>query len=1008
MKRLYCLIVLSLLCGRLAAQRLHSFHFHDASLAAVLDTLAAVQDEYSITFIHNDLEHLHVSARIKNLTIKEAVEKVCKGQPVKVGTRKQQVFVQYKPHKNFPNKTIQITGLVLDSFTLKPVGQIDVTILDATHTVISRTRTAAGPIPVSFGYFKVREKYLLEIQSPAYQSVKREIYPDPQKRDTQVTLPDILMQLKPDTAATTMREVTVTASKLRFVWKRDTLIYDATAFNMHEGAMLRDLIHQLPGTEMDKYGQITVFGRKVDCLTLNGRDFFKGDNRVMLDNLPYYIIKDIKVYERGPAAYEQWKAMQGDKKEYVMDVVLKRDCRRGYLANAEAGGGSGGHWLARAFGSMYSDRTRIGAIVNANDLNDTRDPGRSTGDWQTIGQPKGIMTTVRAKSDMNFYGKSDKWHDMGQVVLQWSKPQTAFRNDEVTHIQDNQKRALAGGDGTSKDLMLSFDNTYSSSKPNLDLKTAILVRRGREHTSDSTTSFNNDKLVNQIKNAYYNTQLTQDCQQSLFTGWKMGNGNFLSLRASGRHAERRNDRYHLYEMSLAATGGEKSYRLQQSRMKEDELKALIGYNMPFPAAKLSLYLSAGWNYHHADKDSPLWRLERDSLFFNTFAALGQHPALQATLIDAGNSQWIKGHTHQITYSAKLSYLDKGSNYETAFALNLPLATLWQNEHIQRGQVNVDTTRNATDFLPSFTAEIRRKHSNYVWLFNYEPHVSRPLLLELTNYEDTTNPLNVLRGNPQLKNAVTHKLGTSYYIRHGRQWYRFNSQYTITHNQIVPSRIYNPNTGGYLSSSANVNGNWLWDNLIETTHALDGSPRWILTNKLGLVWQHLAYMGSSNSAEALRRIQTNRNSIAYEMKLKYRKDEKFDIEPHFNLLINHATNSQGFGTAANARDLIYGLNINWTMPYNWMLATDLNLFQRRGYGMGMNTDDVIWNTQLTKSWLKGRLQTRLTAYDILNQMHHNSYIITAEGYQSRWEKGMSRYALLSLFYRIDIKPKKARH
>lgn len=149
MKRLYCLIVLSLLCGRLAAQRLHSFHFHDASLAAVLDTLAAVQDEYSITFIHNDLEHLHVSARIKNLTIKEAVEKVCKGQPVKVKTRRQQVFVQYKPRKNFPNKTIQITGLVLDSFTLKPVGQIDVTILDATHTVISRTRTAAGPIPVS-------------------------------------------------------------------------------------------------------------------------------------------------------------------------------------------------------------------------------------------------------------------------------------------------------------------------------------------------------------------------------------------------------------------------------------------------------------------------------------------------------------------------------------------------------------------------------------------------------------------------------------------------------------------------------------------------------------------------------------------------------------------------------------------------------------------------------------------------------------------------------------------
>ena len=70
MKRLYCLIVLSLLCGRLSAQHLHSFDFRDASLAAVLDTLAAVQDEYSISFIHNELEHLRISARIKNQTIK--------------------------------------------------------------------------------------------------------------------------------------------------------------------------------------------------------------------------------------------------------------------------------------------------------------------------------------------------------------------------------------------------------------------------------------------------------------------------------------------------------------------------------------------------------------------------------------------------------------------------------------------------------------------------------------------------------------------------------------------------------------------------------------------------------------------------------------------------------------------------------------------------------------------------------------------------------------------------
>ena len=65
------------------------------------------------------------------------------------------------------------------------------------------------------------------------------------------------------------------------------------------------------------------------------------------------------------------------------------------------------------------------------------------------------------------------WHDMGQAVLQWSKPETAFRSDDVTDIQGNQKRTIAGGYGMSKDLMFTLDNTYSSTKPNLDLTTAI-------------------------------------------------------------------------------------------------------------------------------------------------------------------------------------------------------------------------------------------------------------------------------------------------------------------------------------------------------------------------------------------------------------------------------------------------------------------------------------------------------------------------------------------------------
>ncbi len=907
-------------------------------------------------------------------------------------------------------QSLHVEAFVLDSFTLAPVGNIGITIRDRRQKVIRQSFTVAGPVPVPFGMMTTGEDYTIEIESARYKSVKKAVNLITKKNERSIRLPDILMKLKSaekDTTATDMREVTITASKLKFVWKRDTLVYDATAFDLHEGAMLKDLIRQLPGTELDEHGQITVSGRRVDCLTLNGKDFFRGDNRVMLDNLPHFMIKDIKVYERGPELYEQWKMMPGDKKDYVMDVILKRDYRRGYLANAEAGGGTGGHWLGRAFGSIYSDRARVGLVFNANDLNDNRDPGRTSGGWQSIGQPKGVMTTVRTKSDMNFYGKQNKWHDMGRIELEWDQPETAFRKGLFTAIQNNQINSFSNGDGMSKVLSLKLNNTFSSASPNIDLTTDVSLDRTRMHSSDSLSTFNNGSLANRIANDYFDTGWEQNYRQSLFTGKRVAGKHFLSVRAMAQYSGQRKDRYHLYDLALAGQNGEKSYRLRQDRRRTEEVQATIGYNMPFSQANLSLYVAATWNYLYEDKDSPLWRLERDSAFFNSFDELGQCPILSDALADLGNSQYTRGHRHQLTYNAKLTYSDKGDDYTTEFTLNMPITTMWQKEHILRGVIDVDTARHAIDFLPSLTAEVRRQHSRKIFKFGYTPSIARPNLAEMTGYEDSANPLYIRKGNPWLKNALTHQFSTYLFYRPGWQRYSLDSRFSMTQNQMMPSLTYDPGTGGYVSSQTNVNGNWVWDNHLTAIYVFGQGRRWQLTNSLGMLWQRIAYMGSTIGHYESQPVCTHRTRIDYKVQLMYRQNEKFDITPHFNFVLNHASGNQAGSLNANARDCIYGFDMNWTLPYGWLMATDFNIFMRRGYGAEMNTDDIVWNIQLTKNWMKGKLQTRLTAYDILNQVHLNTYTITADGYRVQWQKGLSRYALFSVFYRIDIKPKESR-
>lgn len=80
--------------------------------------------------------------------------------------------------------------------------------------------------------------------------------------------------------------------------KKDTVVFNADAFQLAEGSMLDQLVARLPGVELRGNGQIYVNGRFVSSLLLNGEDFFKGDPSIALQNLPAYTVNQIKVYEK--------------------------------------------------------------------------------------------------------------------------------------------------------------------------------------------------------------------------------------------------------------------------------------------------------------------------------------------------------------------------------------------------------------------------------------------------------------------------------------------------------------------------------------------------------------------------------------------------------------------------------------------------------------------------------------------------------------------------------------
>lgn len=148
-------------------------------------------------------------------------------------------------------------------------------------------------------------------------------------------------------------QATVTASKVVFYQKGDTVVYNADALTLSEGSMLDAIIRQLPGVEMREGGEIYVNGRYVEQLLLNGKDFFDKDRQLMLDNMPSYMVKNVKVYEK-ESDLNKFTGLKVDEKKLVMDVNLKKEYKIGFVLNAQAGVGTENRYLSRLFALRFT------------------------------------------------------------------------------------------------------------------------------------------------------------------------------------------------------------------------------------------------------------------------------------------------------------------------------------------------------------------------------------------------------------------------------------------------------------------------------------------------------------------------------------------------------------------------------------------------------------------------------------------------------------------------------
>lgn len=322
------------------------------------------------------------------------------------------------------NDSLRLDIYLFDSFSEDRISGAKVSVYTADGITLLEdslnvsyliTNSSEGRTKTPYGYKGMFPKeavgYMIKVSATGYDE-REEYVALPKKKSLKQFGKDIYLF---KSTIKDLGEASVTASKILMVNKGDTIVYNATAFRMAEGSMLDNLVRALPGAQIDDNGRITVNGEFVSSLLVNGRDFFKGDPKVALSNLPAYAVSKIKVFHRNDSGRDNSKRTEEEKKRnpLVMDVNLKRQYSQGWLANFEVAGGSslkGGFnevWLARLFAMRFTNHSSLAFFGNANNMNDYDAPA-SKGEWRKPNVGTGEKNTQMGGVSFSIDGKKTK------------------------------------------------------------------------------------------------------------------------------------------------------------------------------------------------------------------------------------------------------------------------------------------------------------------------------------------------------------------------------------------------------------------------------------------------------------------------------------------------------------------------------------------------------------------------------------------------------------------------
>lgn len=854
-------------------------------------------------------------------------------------------------------------------------------------------------------------------------------------------------------------EVTVSATRIKMVMKGDTMVFDAGAFNLETGSMLDALVRQLPGTTLDADGVITVNGRKINELLLNGKDFFSGDPKVALQNLPAFTVKNIKVYDKAAKdAYlthsDARLASREEDENLVMDVNLKKEYNDGYTANAEAGYGTHDRYMGRAFGLGYTPRFRVSAFVNANNIGDESSSGVS-GNWQvSSGNQNGTQRRLKTGIDFSAFRDNEKIELWGNFVYtrERIKNRSISASTNFYPEQDIYGRSVGGSGNVSHtidfrpSLRLIHDNYYVTFQP------SVLWTRQETTSSSRSATFTEapdesyrgeavDSIFASRAGGTFTRYMLTRLQQMSASQRDDFQGNFwasgtvrpptwkgsLSLTLSAGYSSGSTDSRRYYSQRFGPQSTSTGRPVDTDRFSDNTLlnrniTANVSYsrnNRKFGevyTTNIRYSIGASGRHVHGDNTTLFYT---DSVLPDPLtppsAVIGAMMSL-----DPLNSPRTKNNLNQGTATATLAYSreatapgDSTLNLGFTMTARMSYEVTGQDYSLSKPEQETRSIDRTTGFLTpqiSFSISSPNKVRNFFATFSYNIQTSAPSLSMLMPNVNTSNPLVVVLTNPDgLRNSRTHSLQANF-SRMSRgehhQNFSFFASWRIMTDAIAQAMRYDPSTGVTVHYPANISGNWNVDMAPSFSFSAgkrqQTSVRFMMQGIVNNSADYTAINAEPQRSSVLSMTLRPSASVDYQTK------KGSTVTAGLTTAIGHQQSARENFNNQTWYEIWPFVKAFLKLPASFELNTQFNPYFRRGYSdRTMNTTEYVWNATLVKSFARPAITLKLTGHDILGSAKHVYTSVNAQGRTETWSYTMPRFVMLTVGYRFDMKPRNER-